>query len=194
MKKTLLIIGLFATTSLFAQTNLVLNSNCEAHIIDVNDNADSFDMTPPNDIDGATGNSPYTWSNTTLDSWLLANCGGGTDGNEQPGSSSDGNKFGTKAGLGRGVKLSTKCRRIYQPVTVTQGTTYTFSIDSRSEAANVPSEVFILNEAIENEAVTFTTQMHLSEYSHCEKKKLLEILSFKMNVSIFSIIIILVYK
>lgn len=137
----------------YSQTNLVLNGTLENHTFDVNDNADTFDMTPPSDIDGGTGNSPYRaiWNNDVLDTWLLNNCGGGTDGNEQPGSTSDGNKFGDNAGTGRGVKIASKCRRLYQVVPVTMGTTYTFSIDSRSEASGVPSEIFILNEEITTE-------------------------------------------
>ena len=134
----------------WSQTNLVQNSTCEDHTIDVNDNADAFDMTPPSSVDVSVS-SPYRaiWNNSDLDSWLTTNCG---DTDEQPGSSSDGNKFGPLAGLGRGVKLSETCRRLYQVVPVTPGTNYTFFIDSRSEAENVPSEVFILNEEIITEA------------------------------------------
>ena len=130
--------------------NLVQNSTLENHTIDVNDNADSFDMTPPTGIDGGSNNSPYRaiWNNSDLDSWLGTNC---TDTNEQPGSTSDGNKFGPKAGLGRGVKISSPCRHLYQVVPVTIGTNYTFFIDSRSEFASVPSEVFILNTEIADE-------------------------------------------
>jgi hypothetical protein len=134
----------------WSQTNLVQNSACEDHTFDVNDNADAFDMTPNSDIDDGSDNSPYRaiWNNSDLDSWLFTNCG---DDSEQPGSTSDGNKFGPKAGLGRGVKLSEACRRLYQVISVTPGTNYTFFIDSRSEAASVPSDVFILNEEITTE-------------------------------------------
>ena len=134
----------------WSQTNYVLNSTCEDHTIDVNDNADAFDMTPPTGIDGGSNNSPYRaiWNNSDLDSWLTTNCG---DASEQPGSTSDGNKFGPLAGLGRGVKISSTCRRLYQVVPVTPGTNYTFFIDSRSEAMGVPSEVFILNTEIADE-------------------------------------------
>jgi len=134
----------------WSQTNLVLNGTCSNHTIDVNDNADSFDMTPPSTIDG-TVSSPYNalWNNSDLDSWLGTNCGNTS---EQPGSTSDGNKFGPNAGDGRGVKISSTCRRLYQVIAVTPGTNYTFSIDSRSEAANVPSEVFILNQEIVTES------------------------------------------
>ncbi len=159
MKKTLLIIGLIASCSIFSQTNLVLNSTCETHTFDLNDNADSFDMSPPTGIDGGSNNSPYRaiWNNTDLDSWLLNNCGGGIDGNEQPGSSSDGNKFGPNAGTGRGVKIASTCRRLYQVVPVSIGTSYTFSIDSRSEAMNVPSTVYILNTEITDETSLSST-------------------------------------
>jgi hypothetical protein len=134
----------------WSQTNLVQNSTCEDHTIDPNDNADAFDMTPPSSVDASVP-SPYRaiWNNSDLDSWLTTNCG---DTDEQPGSTSDGNKFGPKAGAGRGVKISEACRRLYQVVPVDLGTNYTFFIDSRSEAENVPSEVFILNQEITTEA------------------------------------------
>lgn len=134
----------------WSQTNLVQNSTCEDHTIDVNDNADAFDMTPPSSVDVSVP-SPYRaiWNNTDLDSWLTTNCG---DTDEQPGSTSDGNKFGPNAGGGRGVKIGEACRRLYQVVPVTPGTNYTFFIDSRSEAMSVPSEVFILNQEIISEA------------------------------------------
>lgn len=134
----------------WSQTDLVQNSTCEDRTIDVNDNADAFDMTPPSSVDVDVP-SPYRaiWNNSDLDTWLTDNCG---DTDEQPGSTSDGNKFGPKAGAGRGVKISEACRRLYQVVPVTPGTDYTFFIDSRSEAASVPSEVFILNQEITTEA------------------------------------------
>ena len=98
-------------------------------------------MAPPLD-------SPYRaiWSNTDLNAYIDATyCT-----NEQPGSSGDGNKF---AQLGdRGVKLYEICRRLYQVVAVEVGVEYTFTIDSRSEAAGVNSEVFILNNEITTEA------------------------------------------
>ena len=43
------------------------------------------------------------------------------------------------------------CRRLYQVIAVTSGTEYTFTLDSRSEAENVPTEVFILNTEITSE-------------------------------------------
>ena len=162
MKKLLLLKKLDSNTFYFllvfcmcfnfgwSQTNLVQNSTCEDHTFDVNDNADAFDMTPPSSVDDAVP-SPYRaiWNNSDLDTWLTDNCG---DTDEQPGSTSDGNKFGSKAGAGRGVKLNEACRRLYQVVSVTPGTNYTLFMDSRSEAENVPSEVFILNQEITSEA------------------------------------------
>ncbi|MFY0598905.1 MAG: PKD domain-containing protein [Cyclobacteriaceae bacterium] len=127
---------------------IVLNGTGDDLTIKTSDNADAFDMTPPSTIydDPDTQASPYTWSNSTLDTWLKDNC---TDDSEQPGSTSDGNKF---AQLGdRGYKINEACRRLYQPVTVEVGVEYTFTIDSRSEASGVNSEVFILNTAIADE-------------------------------------------
>jgi len=111
------------------------------------DNADAWDMTPNSTIKDDAGNdipSPYRalWNNSDLNAYIDATyCT-----NEQPGSTSDGNN-GT-----RGGKLSNACRRLYQVVTVEQGATYNFSIDSRSEAAGVNTEVFILNTEITTEA------------------------------------------
>ena len=129
---------------------VVLNGTGDDLTIKTGDNADAFDMTPPSTIYDApdTIDSPYTWSNSDLDAWLgdIANC---PDNSEQPGSTGDGNKF---AGLGdRGYKINEPCRRLYQPVTVEVGVEYTFTIDSRSEAMGVNSEVFILNNAIADE-------------------------------------------
>ncbi len=132
---------------------VVLNSTADMWTTNTSDNADSWNMNPNSTIIDNTGTevtSPYTWDNSTLDAWLEANCG---DGSQQPGSTSDGNKFGqTGIGVGgRGVKINEACRRLYQPVTVEIGVEYTFTIDSRSEAMGVPSEVFILNTAIADE-------------------------------------------
>lgn len=166
MKKTLLFIALIATTTFFAQTNLVLNGTCDIHTVpDNKDNADSWDMTPNSKIKNESGveiDSPYRalWYNKDLADAIQADTG---DGNEQPGSSSDGNwdysagaDQGVKTG---GVKISSVGRRLYQKVAVTAGKTYTFTMDSRSEAQwnnggtmeNVNSEVFILNTEIADE-------------------------------------------
>ena len=114
------------------------------------DNADAWDMTPNSSILDEAGNtidSPYRaiWHNPDLNSYI----DGAYCTNEQPGSTSDGNKF---AQLGdRGVKLYEACRRLYQVVAVEPGVEYTFTIDSRSEESGIPSEVYILNSEITDE-------------------------------------------
>lgn len=148
----------------WSQTNLVLNGTGDVHTNDVNDNADAFDMTPPSEIDkvgdvtGTGVNSPYKalWNNTDLDNWLT--------GSEQPGSTSDGTYNGaTKT---RGFKISNSTRRLYQKIAVTPGIVYTFSIDSRSEAENIPSEVFILNTEIANETGLTSGSTTVDAYSN----------------------------
>ncbi|MFS4494419.1 PKD domain-containing protein [Maribacter sp. 2308TA10-17] len=111
------------------------------------DNADPWDMTTNSTIKDCDGNnipSPYAdlWDNAALDSWLEAEYG---DNSEQAGSTSDGNNDT------RGAKLDETGRRLYQVVTVQQGETYTFSIDARTTAAGITSEVFILNTEIQDE-------------------------------------------
>ncbi|GAA3638150.1 T9SS type A sorting domain-containing protein [Flavivirga jejuensis] len=158
----------------WSQTNLVLNGTGDLFTItqddaDANgwnrndsDNADAFDMSPPStvvyDADAKTTNntspSPYRalWNNGDLDTWLATNCG---DNSEIPGSSSDGN-FDYSAGptMGvptRGLKINEACRRLYQYVPVTAGVSYTLLLESRSELADHPSEVYILNTEIADE-------------------------------------------
>ncbi len=154
----------------WSQTNLALNSTMDEFTTTTNDNSDAWDMSPSSTvvtdqdaIDGTTTPSPYKalWNNSDLDSWLNTNCG---DNNEAPGSSSDGNfdySAGPTAGEAtRGVKINEACRRLYQKVAVTSGTSYTLFVESRSESANVPSEVYILNTEITDEtglASTSTT-------------------------------------
>lgn len=158
MKKTLLFIALIATSTFFAQTNLVLNGSADDHGTS-SDNADAFDMTPPSLLDGDVA-SPYNaiWNNSALDTYLRDTYNGGSDVDEQPGSTSDGTYSGaTKT---RGVKLygdgspavSASTRRLYQKIVVEAGETYIFSMESRSEAENIPSQVFMLNEEIVTEA------------------------------------------
>jgi len=111
------------------------------------DNADAWDMTPNSTIKDCDGNnipSPYDplWDNGALDSWLEIEYG---DNSEQAGSTSDGNNDT------RGAKLDEKGRRLYQVLTVQQGETYTFSIDARTTAGGITSEVFILNTEIVDE-------------------------------------------
>ena len=184
MKKTLLFKRKFKTiTALcmlcfcfnygFSQTNLVQNGTADEYTIEsddtangltknVDDNADAWDMTPNSKVfqnDGTEVDSPYTWSNSDLADWLASNCG---DADEQPGSTSDGNYVnGEKT---RGVKINEACRRLYQEVAVTIGTEYTFSIESRSEAEGVPSEVFMLNTAIDSEATLSSTSTEVDGY------------------------------
>ena len=166
MKKTLLfsLLLCLSISTGWSQTNLILNGSCDTHTGSTTDNADSYDMTPNSSIkdDGGTDvDSPYKydetdnpngWNNTELASWLESNCG---DGDEQPGSTSDGNwDYSGGADMGvktRGVKLYEACRRLYQKVQVTAGKEYTLTLDSRSEAENVPSEVFMLNTEITSE-------------------------------------------
>lgn len=129
----------------------VLNGTFDDHTASTSDNADAWDMTPNSTIldeGGNTIDSPYRalWNNTDLASWLETNTG---DGNEQPGSTSDGSYVnGVKT---RGGKFSSTGRRLYQVVTVQSGTEYTFSIDTRSEAAGINTEVFLLNTEITSE-------------------------------------------
>lgn len=131
---------------------IVQNAQCNDHTSNTGDNADAWDMTPNStvvDDNLGTIDSPYRalWRNTALNDYIDANfCT-----NEQPGSTSDGNKFGPNAGGGRGVKISNSCRRLYQLVAVEPGVEYTFTIDSRSEAAGIDTEVFILNNEITTE-------------------------------------------
>ena len=146
----------------WSQTNLVLNGTGDEFTNTTSDNADAWDMTPSStvvDNSGATIDSPYfaLWNNSTLDTWLRDTYNSGDDVDEQPGSTSDGTYNGaTKT---RGLKLygdgspvvSESTRRLYQKIVVEAGATYTFSIDSRSEAENIPTEIFILNEEIISE-------------------------------------------
>ncbi|WP_282123998.1 PKD domain-containing protein [Algibacter mikhailovii] len=131
---------------------IVQNSTCNDHTKTTGDNADAFDMTPNSTvIDDNLGeiDSPYRaiWNNPELNAYIDATyCT-----NEQPGSTSDGNKFGPNAGGGRGVKLSNSCRRLYQQVAVEPGVEYTFTIDTRSEVEGINTEIFILNKAITTE-------------------------------------------
>lgn len=154
-----------------SQTNLALNSTMDEFSVTTNDNSDAWDMTPSTNVvydDGSSVASPYKalWNNSALDSWLDTNCG---DDSEAPGSSSDGNydySAGPTAGVPtRGVKINEACRRLYQYVPVTAGTSYTLFLDSRSEASAVPTEVYILNTEIADEvgltSTSTTVDAHL---------------------------------
>jgi len=125
----------------------VLNGTFDEYTTNTGDNADAWDMTPNStvvDNDGNTIDSPYRalWNNTALNGW---NDTFYSDTSEQPGSTSDGNN-GT-----RGGKFGSPARRLYQVVAVEMGTEYTFSIDTRSEAIGINTEVFILNTEISDE-------------------------------------------
>ncbi|GEM_PF-2860768 len=172
MKKTLLFIQwqVFALIMFFfcinntMGQNLMLNPTCDEHGTasgSTSDNADAYDMTPNNTILDESGTeiaSPYqaTWDNDALEDWLevfYLGAAGSLD--EQPGSTGSGTN-GT-----RGVKLymdtspnlpGKSSRRLYQKVNgLTIGVNYTFSVDSRSEAMNTPSEVYVLNNEITSE-------------------------------------------
>ncbi|NER15829.1 PKD domain-containing protein [Spongiivirga citrea] len=125
----------------------VLNGTFDEFTVNTGDNADAWDMTPNEtvvDNSGTVVDSPYRplWRNQDLDTWLQGFYG---DGSEQPSSTSDG------ANGTRGAKLNEIARRLYQVVQVQQGSTYSFSIDTRSEAMGVNTEVFILNTEIVDE-------------------------------------------
>ena len=125
----------------------VLNGTFDEYTVNTGDNADAWDMTPNStvvDNNGNTIDSPYRalWYNSDLNAANDALYSGTS---EQPGSTSDGN-------TGRGGKFSNPERRLYQLVAVEQGATYTFSIDTRSEAAGINTEVFILNTEIADES------------------------------------------
>lgn len=128
----------------------VLNGTFQEFTENTSDNADAWDMTPNSTVVDNSGNtipSPFRelWNNTALNSYIDATyCT-----NEQPNSTSDGAfENGSKT---RGGKFSANCRRLYQVVQVEQGVEYTFSIDTRSEAEGINTEVFILNTEIETE-------------------------------------------
>lgn len=128
----------------------VLNGTFDEFTANTGDNADAWDMTPNStvvDNDGNTIDSPYRplWNNTDLNAYIDVTYGT----NEQPATTSDGTYNGaTKT---RGAKFSSSSRRLYQRVQVEAGTEYTFSIDTRSEAMGVNTEVFILNTEITTE-------------------------------------------
>ncbi len=128
----------------------VLNGTFQEFTENTSDNADAWDMTPNSTVVDNGGNtipSPYRelWNNTELNSYIDATyCT-----NEQPNSTSDGAfENGSKT---RGGKFSASCRRLYQVVQVEQGAEYTFSIDTRSEAEGINTEVFLLNTEITTE-------------------------------------------
>lgn len=128
----------------------VLNGTFQEFTENTSDNADAWDMTPNSTVVDNSGNtipSPYRelWNNTELNSYIDATyCT-----NEQPNSTSDGAfENGSKT---RGGKFSASCRRLYQVVQVEQGAEYTFSIDTRSEAEGINTEVFLLNTEITTE-------------------------------------------
>ncbi|MGB3463992.1 MAG: PKD domain-containing protein, partial [Cyclobacteriaceae bacterium] len=124
----------------------VLNGTFDEYTSNTGDNADAWDMTPNSTVEDNNGNtipSPYRplWNNSDLNDYIDDTyCT-----NEQVGSTSDGN------GGTRGAKIGNSCRRLYQVVEVQSGVEYNFSIDTRSEAAGINTEVFILNTEISDE-------------------------------------------
>ena len=158
----LAVVACFTANYGWSQQELVLNGTVDEYTLNTGDNSDAFDMTPNSTVQdntGATVPSPYKplWNNATLDTYLRDTYNGGGNLDEQAGSSSDGTYSG--GSKTRSLKLyddgnpvvSQSTRRLYQKITVEVGEAYTFSIDSRSEAENIPSEVFILNEEISTE-------------------------------------------
>ncbi|WP_435133089.1 T9SS type A sorting domain-containing protein [Formosa sp. A9] len=144
----------------------MLNPTCDDHgtsegsMGSTSDNADAYDMTPNDEILDETGNalaSPYQaiWDNDVLEDWLeIYYLGEAGSIDEQLGATGSGNN-GT-----RGVKLyddgspaiTGSSRRLYQKVEgLTIGNEYTFSVESRSEAMDTPSEVYLLNTEITGE-------------------------------------------
>ena len=129
---------------------IVQNGTGDDYQGETGDNADAWDMTPNSTVkDDVAGviDSPYRalWSNTALNAYI----DGAFGTNEQPGSTSDGSYVnGTKT---RGLKLANSSRRLYQLVNVEPGVVYTFTIDTRSEAEGINTEVFILNNEITTE-------------------------------------------
>ncbi len=128
----------------------VLNGSFDEFTANTGDNADAWDMTPNSTVEDNNGNtidSPYRalWNNTDLNAYIDATYGT----NEQPATTSDGSfQNGVKT---RGAKFSNSSRRLYQVVEVQTGVDYTFSIDTRSEAMGINTEVFILNTEITTE-------------------------------------------
>ncbi|WP_158838819.1 PKD domain-containing protein [Polaribacter sp. L3A8] len=117
---------------------------------ETSDNADAWDMTPNSKVkDDVAGeiDSPYRaiWNNTALNSYIDGEFGT----NEQPGSSGDGSYVNGKKT--RSIKLANTSRRLYQVVAVEPGVVYTFTIDTRSEAEGINTEIFILNNEITTE-------------------------------------------
>ncbi|CDF80393.1 PKD domain-containing protein [Formosa agariphila KMM 3901] len=136
---------------------IVLNGSCDEYSVNTGDNADAWDMTPNSTVDDdvlGTIDSPYRalWYNSDLNDYIDATYGT----NEQPGSSSDGTYVnGVKT---RSVKFSDSSRRLYQVVAVEPGIEYTFTIDTRSEAPGINTEVFLLNTEI-------TTEVGIEEFT-----------------------------
>lgn len=179
MKKTLLFLSFIIISALsYGQTNLVLNGTGDEHgtgsdSSNTSDNADAFDMTPNSTLNGDivspyrynADNNPNGWYNSGLADWLETNCG---DSDEQPGSTSDGSwdySAGADQGvITRGLKINESCRRLYQLITVEAGKEYTFSIESRSEAENVPSDIFMLNTEITSEDGLTSTSASVDHY------------------------------
>lgn len=162
MKHIYTMIFTLFTIIAFGQQNLVLNGTGDDHgtgsdTSNTSDNADAWDMTPNSTLNGDIA-SPYKvlWNNSTLEDYLEVTYMGGNSVNEQPGATSDGTyQSGSKTRAlklyGSSAGLTESTRRLYQKITVEAGEQYKFSMDSRSEAENIPSEVFMLNEEITTE-------------------------------------------
>ena len=111
------------------------------------DNIDMWDMTPNSTIASLDGGpdipSPFIeqWNNTALNAFIDAKyCT-----NEQAANTSNG-AFKT-----RGAKFDAPCRRLYQVVEVLADEEYSITLQTRSEAEGISTEVFILNTEITTE-------------------------------------------
>ena len=109
------------------------------------DNADSFNMDPPGDVKTNefvdNDPSPYTWENTALAEWLIANV---CDDNVGPGITGSSNTGGYA------ISLADASRRFYQPFAVEVGVEYTITLFVRKQSTN-PFNIYILNNPIANE-------------------------------------------
>lgn len=161
MKKLLLTLAALASIGAVTGQNLIQNPTADFYTVSTGDNADAFDMTPPPQIEGQPSPFQALWNNTDLEQFLTdtyfvsAIDPETTSIDEQPATTSNGFEGSRGLKLTEDVdgdpEVSGSTRRIYQKVAVTAETDYIFSVDTRSEAENVNTEIFILNEEIVTE-------------------------------------------